>query len=125
VYLTLGGKVNNKSHGLGYVGWGDKPIGQWNQPFITDLEWHEVEISRRASTLVIKRDGHGFFSMKLNDDRSFTAAPEGLVTWDMTFGARDKYRWYTNYWAAGPIGFGAAFGDAAGFLMDDFDVTEP
>ncbi len=125
VYLTLGGTVKTKSHGLGYLGWGDKPIGQWNEPFITDQEWHDVEISRRASTLVIKRDGKEFFTLKLNDDRSFTAAPEGLVTWNMTFGARAKYRWYTNYWGAGPIGFGAAFGDASGFLMDDFSVSEP
>jgi hypothetical protein len=122
VYLRLGGEKS--PGGMRYTGWGDKPIGVWKAPFFTDQNWHKIELVRKGNTLTLRRDGRDFWTMTLGDDRSFTDSPADLVAWDMTFGAREKYRWYVNFWAPGPVGIGAAFGDASTFLMDDFLVGE-
>lgn len=118
VYLELGNaKVPG---GLRYTGWGDKPIGAWEQPFFTDDSWHTVGLVRKGNSLTLRRDGKDFWSMRLKEDRSFSESLPGLVKWDKTFGAREKYRWYVNFWAPGPIGLGVADGDASSFLVDDF-----
>lgn len=121
-YIQLGDEKN--PGGLRYTGWGDKPIGMWKGPFFQNPDWHRIELVRKGRTLILRRDGKDFWSMNLNEDRSFSESPQGLVAWDKTFGAREKYRWYSNFWSPGPIGIGAAFGDASTFLVDDLIVKE-
>jgi hypothetical protein len=122
IYIDLGS--GNNAGGLRYTGWGDKPIGMWKQPFFPDDAWHTVDLIRKGNTITLRRDGKDFWSLTLNEDRSFTEPTPGLVEWDMTFGAREKYRWYVNFWSPGPVGLGAAMDDASSFLMDDWVVKE-
>lgn len=121
VYLQLGGGQN--PGGLRYTGWGDKPIGKWSGAFFPDREWHRIELERRGNELILRRDGSDYWSMTLHDDRSFTESRPGLVEWDKVFGAREKYRWYANFWSPGPLGIGAPYADASSFLLDDIVVN--